>query len=38
MQYHLVILDDFSHYFWTFPLRRKSDTRDGNGLGSGRVW
>jgi hypothetical protein len=25
-QYYLVILDDFSHYMWTFPLRRKSDT------------
>jgi hypothetical protein len=25
-QYYLVILDDFSHYLWTFPLRRKSDT------------
>ena len=24
--YYLVILDDFSHYVWTFPLRRKSDT------------
>ncbi|XP_020151479.1 uncharacterized protein [Aegilops tauschii subsp. strangulata] len=23
--YYLVILDDFSHYLWTFPLRRKSD-------------
>ena len=23
--YYLVILDDFSHYVWTFPLRRKSD-------------
>ena len=24
--YYLVILDDFSHYVWTFPLRRKSDS------------
>uniref|UniRef100_A0A453R386 Integrase catalytic domain-containing protein n=1 Tax=Aegilops tauschii subsp. strangulata TaxID=200361 RepID=A0A453R386_AEGTS len=24
--YYLVILDDFTHYVWTFPLRRKSDT------------
>lgn len=24
-QYYLVILDDYSHYVWTFPLRRKSD-------------
>jgi hypothetical protein len=24
--YYLVILDDFSHYLWTFPLRRKCDT------------
>jgi hypothetical protein len=24
-QFYLVILDDFSHYAWTFPLRRKSD-------------
>ncbi|XP_044328198.1 transcription initiation factor TFIID subunit 4 [Triticum aestivum] len=23
--YYLVILDDYSHYMWTFPLRRKSD-------------
>lgn len=23
-QYYLVILDDFSHYAWTFPLRRNS--------------
>lgn len=23
--YYLVILDDYSHYVWTFPLRRKSD-------------
>uniref|UniRef100_A0A453J2V5 Integrase catalytic domain-containing protein n=1 Tax=Aegilops tauschii subsp. strangulata TaxID=200361 RepID=A0A453J2V5_AEGTS len=27
-QYYLVILDDYSHYFWTFPLRHKSDTVD----------
>jgi hypothetical protein len=25
-KYYLVILDDFSHYSWTFPLRLKSDT------------
>jgi len=25
-KYYLVILDDFSHYLWTFPLRLKSDT------------
>ena len=25
-KYYLVILDDFSHYVWTFPLRFKSDT------------
>ena len=24
--YYLVILDDFSHYVWTFPLWRKSDS------------
>jgi hypothetical protein len=24
-QYYLVVLDDYSHYVWTFPLRRKSD-------------
>jgi len=24
-QYYLVLLDDYSHYTWTFPLRRKSD-------------
>ena len=23
--YYLVILDDYSHYVRTFPLRRKSD-------------
>jgi histone deacetylase 1/2 len=27
-KYYLVILDDFSHYSWTFPLRYKSDTCD----------
>jgi IS30 family transposase len=25
-KYYLVILDDYSHYSWTFPLRHKSDT------------
>jgi hypothetical protein len=25
-KYYLLILDDFSHYLWTFPLRQKSDT------------
>ena len=25
-KYYLVIVDDFSHYSWTFPLRAKSDT------------
>jgi hypothetical protein len=25
-KYYLVILDDYSHYLWTFPLRLKSDT------------
>ena len=25
-KYYLVILDDYSHYLWTFPLRVKSDT------------
>jgi hypothetical protein len=25
-KYYLVILDDHSHYVWTFPLRVKSDT------------
>jgi len=25
-QYYLVIVDDFSHYVWTFPLCKKSDT------------
>ena len=24
-KYYLVVLDDFSHYSWTFPLRAKSD-------------
>lgn len=25
-KYYLVILDDFSHFLWTFPLRLKSST------------
>jgi hypothetical protein len=25
-KYYLVILDDFSHFLWTFPLQLKSDT------------
>jgi hypothetical protein len=25
LQYYLVVVDDFSHYSWTFPLRAKSD-------------
>jgi hypothetical protein len=25
-KYYLVILDDFSHYLWTFPLHLKFDT------------
>ena len=24
-KYYLIIMDDFSHYTWTFPLRAKSD-------------
>ncbi|KAI4365563.1 hypothetical protein MLD38_021538 [Melastoma candidum] len=24
-RYYLIIVDDFSHYFWTFPLRNNSD-------------
>ena len=24
--YYLVVVDDFSHYSWTFPLRAKSET------------
>lgn len=24
-QYYLVLLDDYSHFAWTFPLRQKSD-------------
>jgi hypothetical protein len=27
-KYYLVIIDDFSHFMWTFPLRRKSETAD----------
>ena len=23
--YYLIIVDDYTHYFWTFPLRKKSD-------------
>lgn len=26
-KFYLVILDDFSHYVWTFSLRHKSDVR-----------
>src|SRR5205809_332380 len=25
-KYYLVLLDDFTHYLWTFPLKLKSDT------------
>jgi hypothetical protein len=25
-KYYMVILDDFIHYLWTFPLKLKSDT------------
>ena len=25
-KYYLVVVDDFSHYSWTFPLRAKSET------------
>ena len=25
-KYYLVVVDDFSHYSWTFPLRSKSET------------
>jgi hypothetical protein len=25
-KYYLVILDDYTHYLWTFPLKLKSDT------------
>jgi hypothetical protein len=25
-KYYLVILNDFTHYLWTFPLKQKSDT------------
>ncbi|WVZ98476.1 hypothetical protein U9M48_043916 [Paspalum notatum var. saurae] len=25
-KYYLVVVDDFSHYSWTFPLRFKSET------------
>ena len=27
-KYYLVILDDFTHYVWTFPLRNKSDVHN----------
>jgi hypothetical protein len=27
-KYYLVILDDYSNYAWTFPLRLKSETFD----------
>jgi hypothetical protein len=25
-KYYLVVVDDFSYYSWTFPLRAKSET------------
>jgi hypothetical protein len=25
-KYYLVILDDYTHYLWTFPMKLKSDT------------
>jgi hypothetical protein len=25
-KYYMIILDDFTHYLWTFPLKLKSDT------------
>ena len=25
-KYYLVVVDNFSHYSWTFPLRAKSET------------
>jgi histone deacetylase 1/2 len=27
-KYYLIVLDDFSHYSWAFPLRAKSETCD----------
>jgi hypothetical protein len=24
-RYYLIIVNDYSHFFWTFPLRHKSD-------------
>jgi hypothetical protein len=24
-KYYLVLLDDFTHFYWTFPLKQKSD-------------
>jgi hypothetical protein len=27
-KYYLVILDDYTHFAWTFPLRLKSETFD----------
>jgi len=27
-KYYLVLIDDFTHYIWTFPLRAKSDVID----------
>jgi hypothetical protein len=24
-RYYLVIVDDYTHFFWSFPLRKKSD-------------
>jgi transposase InsO family protein len=27
-KYYLIIVDDFSHFMWTYPLCRKSNTAD----------
>jgi hypothetical protein len=24
-KYYVVLLDDYTHYIWTFPVRQKSD-------------
>jgi hypothetical protein len=26
--YYLVMIDDYSHFCWTFPLKRKSDVHE----------
>jgi hypothetical protein len=36
-KYYLVVVDDFSHYSWTFPLRAKSEAFGGWREGEGNL-